>query len=462
MKRVGITIFALAVLVLLPMPVCAQKQTPPAGGPPKAFTVPAHETYNLPYGMKVTLVPYGNLPKVTLMLVVRAGTANQPKDMPGLAQLAAKLMKEGTASRSAKQVAEEAADMGGTLDVSIDADETQISSDVLSEFGPRAAGLIADVAEHPLFPDAELPRLKNDALRQLAVDESVPQNIAEERFRKILYPNHPYGVVFPTREGIDKTTVAGIRKFYADNFGAVRSHLYVAGRFDAAEMKKAIAQDFGSWAAGPALTTDVPDEKPEHVLELTDRPGAAQSTLLMGLPVPGPNSPDTIPLDVTNTLLGGSFGSRITSNIREQKGYTYSPYSYVSRRYHDAFWAEAADVTTQFTGPSLKEIFGEIERLQNEAPSQAELKGIETYLSGLFVIRNSSRGALIQQLSFVDFQGLGDDYLTNWVQNVNAVTPEQVQSMTKKYIRQNEMTIVVVGDKAKIAEQVAPYQPSGK
>jgi zinc protease len=462
MKRVGITIFALAVLVLLAMPVCAQKQMPPAGGPPKAFTVPAHETYALPNGMKVTLVPYGNLPKVTLMLVVRAGTANQPKDMPGLAQLAAKLMKEGTASRSAKEVAEEAADMGGTLDVSIDADETQMSSDVLSEFGPRAAGLIADVAGHPLFPDAELPRLKNDALRQLAVDESVPQNIAEERFRKILYPNHPYGVVFPTKEGIDKTTVAEIRKFYADNFGAVRSHLYVAGRFDAAEMKKAIAQGFGSWAAGPAPTTDMPDKKPEHVLELTDRPGAAQSTLLMGLPVPGPNSPDTIPLDVTNALLGGSFGSRITSNIREQKGYTYSPYSYVSRRYHDAFWAEAADVTTQFTGPSLKEIFGEIERLQNEAPSQAELKGIEMYLSGLFVIRNSSRGALIQQLSFVDFQGLGDDYLTNWVQNVNVVTPAQVQSIAKKYIRRNEMTIVVVGDKAKIAEQVAPYQPTGK
>ncbi|HUN61005.1 MAG TPA: pitrilysin family protein [Candidatus Sulfotelmatobacter sp.] len=462
MKRAGTVIYATAVMGLLAMPVCAQKQTPPAGGPPKAFTVPAHETYALANGMKVTLVPYGNLPKVTVTLVVRAGTANQPKDLPGLAQLAAKLMKEGTASRSAKQVAEEAADMGGTLEVSIDADETQISSDVLSEFGPRAAGLIADVAEHPRFPEAELPRLKNDAQRQVTVDQSIPQNIAEERFRKILYPNHPYGVVFPTKEGIDKTTVAGIRKFYGDNFGAARAHLYVAGRFDVAEMKKAIAEGFGSWAAGPAPTMDVPEEKPEHVLELTDRPGAAQSTLLLGLPVPGPNSPDTIPLDVTNALLGGSFGSRITSNIREQKGYTYSPYSYISTRYHDAFWAEAADVTTQFTGPSLKEIFAEIARLQNEAPGEGELKGIETYLSGLFVIRNSSRGALIQQLSFVDAQGLGDDYLKNWVQNVNAVTPDQVQSMTKKYIRPNEMTIVVVGDKAKIAEQIAPYQPAGK
>jgi predicted Zn-dependent peptidase len=134
----------------------------------------------------------------------------------------------------------------------------------------------------------------------------------------------------------------------------------------------------------------------------------------------------------------------------------------VSTRYHDAYWAEAADVTTQFTGASLKEILGEITRLQNEAPGETELKGVETYLSGLFVIRNSSRGALIQQLNFVDLQGLSDEYLKNWVQNVNSVTPEQVQGMTKKYIRPNDMAIVVVGDKAKITEQIVPFQPTGK
>jgi predicted Zn-dependent peptidase len=453
------TVNLFVLVALTATPALAQKQTPPVGGPSKPYAVPAHQSYTLPNGMKVTLVPYGNLPKVMLALMVRAGMVNEPKDTAGMATLATKLMKEGTTSRTAKQVADDAAEMGGTIEVSIEADQTGISSDVLSEFGPRAAELIADVAEHPRFPESELPRLKNDALRQLAVDESVPQNIAEERFRKILYPDHPYGVVFPTKEGIGKTSVADIRKFYDDNFGAARAHLYVAGRFDAAEIKKAIAQSFGIWASGTAPSTNVPDTKPRHVLDLTDRPGAAQSTLLVGLPVPGPNSPDTIPLEVTNALLGGSFGSRITSNIREQKGYTYSPFSEVSTRYHDAYWAEAADVTTQFTGPSLKEIVGEITRLQDEAPGEAELRGIQTYLSGLFVIRNSSRRALIGQLSFVDLQGLGDDYLANWVQRVNAVTPEQVQSTTKKYIRPNDMTVVVVGDKARIAEQIAPFQP---
>jgi zinc protease len=455
----GKFVFALAALFLAAIPALAQKQTPPAGGPPKPFTVPAHETYALPNGMKVTLVPYGNLPKVTVELVVLTGTANQPADMPGLASLTCNLMKEGTTSRSAKQLADEAADMGGEVDITVDANTTDITTDVLSEFAARAGGLVADVAEHPLFPESELPRLKNDALRQVAVDNSVPQNIALERFRKILYGDQPYGTVFPTREGIEKINIDAVRKFYADNFGAARAHLYVAGRFDVAEMKKAIDAGFAAWTSGPAPSENVPSVKPRQILDLTDRPGAAQSTLYVGLPVPGPQNPDRIRMIVMNALLGGAFDSRITANIREQKGYTYSPYSELSQRYHDAYWVETADVTTQFTGPSLKEIFGEINRLRQAAPGEAELKGIETYLSGVFVIENSSRSALIAQLSNVDLQGLGDDYLQNYVQNVNAVTPEDVQRMTQEYIKPDEMTIVVVGDKAKISDQLLAFKP---
>jgi len=450
--------FAAAMIALCTLPLAAQeKQTPPAGGPPKPFNVPAHESYVLANGMKVTLVPYGNLPKVTLSLVVRSGNLNDPSNLPGLADMAGKLMKEGTTTKSSKQIAEEAAGMGGAVNITVGPDESDVTTDVLSEFGPKAAALLADVAQHPLFPDSELPRLKNDAQRQLSISKSVPQSMALEKFRKILYGDHPYGTVFPTQESIEKTTVADIKKFYEGNFGATRAHLYVAGRFDTAEVKKAIATSFGGWSKGPAAVTNVPKVKPQHVLELTDRPGAAQSTLLVGMPVPDATSPDAIPLGVTNALLGGSFGSRITSNIREQKSYTYSPSSQISRRYHDAYWAESADVTTQYTGASLKEIFAEVDKLAKEPPADGELKGIQSYLSGLFVIQNSSRGALINQLRFVDFQGLGEDYLKTYVQKVNAVMPTDVSKMTAEYIKADQMTIVVVGDKAKVAEQLAPY-----
>ena len=448
----------LASVVFCALPAAAQqKQVPPAGGPPKPFNVPAHETYALPNGMKVTLVPYGNLPKVTLSLVVRTGNLNEPVDMPGLADIAGNLMKEGTTSKSSEQVAQDAAGMGGAIGISVGPDESDVAIDVLSEFGPKAAALVADVAEHPLFPESELPRLKNDALRQLTISKSVPQSIALEKFRKILYGDHPYGTVFPTEESIQKTDVAAIKKYYEGNFGAARSHLYVAGRFDTAEMKKAVAASFGGWAKGPEAVNNVPKVSPKHVLDLTDRPGAPQSTLLVGMPVPNATSPDWVPLIVTNALLGGSFGSRITSNIREQKGYTYSPRSEISQRYHDAYWDEAADVTTQYTGASLKEIFAEIDRLSKQAPGDTELKGIESYLSGLFVIQNSSRGALIAQLRYVDLQGLGEDYLKTYVQKVNAVTPDEVAKMTREHIQPDQMTIVVIGDKSTVTEQLVPY-----
>ncbi len=435
----------------------AQKQAPPAGAPAKPFTVPAHETYTLPNGMRVTLVPYGNLPKVTLSLVVRAGRRNQPAEKLGVAGLTGDLLKEGTTTRTAKQVAEEAAQMGGSVDIGIGEDESTISSDVLSEFGPDAARLLADVAHHPRLPESEVARLKSNMQRQVAIARTLPQQIALERFRKALYPDHAYGRTLPTPESIQGLTIDDAKKFYAENIGAARAHLYVAGRFDAAAIKKAVAASFGDWERGLAPVVDAPKPKARRLLDVTDKPGAAQSTIYVGLPVPNSASPDAVALVVTNSLLGGSFGSRITSNIRERKGYTYSPNSQISTRIQDAYWVEVADVTTAVTGPALKEIFGEIERLQKEAPSAEELAGIQRYLSGIFVIQNSSRQALIGQLRFVDLQGLGEEYLKTYVQKVNAVTPADVQRITGQYIKPEQMTIVVVGDKSKITDQLAPF-----
>jgi zinc protease len=459
--RIQKSLLVLAASIFVAAPSFAQKQTPPAGGPPKPFTVPAHETYSLPNGMKVTLVPYGTLPKVTASLVVRAGSVNQAPEQYSVASILGNLLKEGTSTRGAKQLAEEFAQMGGDLNVGIGEDESAFTTDVLSEFGPNAVRLLADVSQHPLLPESELARLKNDALRQVTVARSIPQQIAQERFRKILYPDHPYGRVLPAPEDIQKQTIENAKAFYQGNFVAARAHLYVAGRFDGAAVKKAIAESFSGWAKGTPATSMVPKPQPKRMLDVTDRPGAAQSTIFVGLPVPGADSPDNIPLSVANTLLGGSFGSRITSNIREQKGYTYSPNSQISRRVHDGYWVETADVTTAVTGPSLKEIFGEVARLQKEAPSAEELKGVQSYLSGIFVIQNSTRGALIGQLRYVDLQGLGEDYLKTYVQKVNAVTPADVQRMTAQYIKPEQMTIVVVGDKVKISEQLAPYATTG-
>jgi len=446
-----------AVVLVVLTPAFAQKQTPPEGTAPKPFTVPKSETYALANGMKVTLVPYGIIPKAAVSVMIEAGSVNEGKGHGGVAGITGELLKEGTAQWTSQQLGEETARMGSSLGVSVNADRTDVEMDVLQEFAPDAVKVLADVLEHPRLPESELARLRNDSLRQIALQLSQPQTIAAARFRKLLYGEHPYGTIVPAEEDIKKITIQDVKDFYAGNFGAQRGHLYIAGKFDSAAVKKAIEASFGAWPKGPARVEMTPKPVAHKVLDVTDRPGAPQSTLIVGLPVVGPTSPDAIPLIVTNALLGGSFNSRITANIREQKGYTYSPSSEISRRYHDAYWAQHADVTTKFTGPSLKEIFAEIERLQKDPPTAAELKGIQSYLSGLFVIQNSNRTAVIGQLQNVDFQGLGSDYLKTYVQKVNAVTPADVQRLTAQYLKPELMTTVVVGDKSKIDEQLKPF-----
>lgn len=438
-----------------------KKQSPPPGSAPKPFKVPQAEKFSLPNGLQVTLVPYGAVPKVQITLSVRAGNLNETQNQIWLADLTTTLMKEGTTSRSAQQVAQEAASMGGSVDVSVGADITHVSGDVLSEYGPKMVALLADVAMHPLLPGSELDRLKKDQLRSLSIQKSQPQPIALEQFRKALYPNHPYGRVFPTEQMIQGYTIEDVQKFYKDNFGAARTHVYVAGKFGPAAMKKAITDAFSSWQHGPDPLIDIPKPVTKHDLALIDRPGAVQSTLYIGLPTIDPSNQEYVPLQVMNAILGGSFGSRITSNIREQKGYTYSPNSQLSTRYRDAYWLEAADVTAQHTGDSIKEILYEIDRLQKEAPGDAELTGIKNYLAGVFVLRNSSRAGLIGQLEFVDLHKLGDDYLNTYVQKIYGVTPQLVEQAAQKYIDAQKLMMVVVGDKQKVAEQVAPYQGTG-
>lgn len=461
MKKHLMIVFVLVVgLTLGPATLLAQeqqKQKPPEGSAPKAFTLPPKQTFTLKNGMRVTLVPYGTIPKVTVSAVVRAGNLNEGAEQIWLANITGNMLKEGTSTRSGEQLAQEAARMGGQLNVGVGADQTTLNGDVLSEFGPELVTLIADVLQRPLLPSSELARMKNDRLRQLTISRTQPGPIANERFRQLLYPNHPYGRVFPSEEMVNRYTIEDVQKFYKDNFGAARTNLYVAGRFDAAAMKKAITQAFDGWTSGGAVAENIPKPVSARTINLIDRPGAAQSTIYLGLPVVYPGNADYVPLQVTNALLGGSFASRITSNIREAKGYTYSPNSSLSTRFRDAYWVQVADVTTAVTGPSLKEIFFEIERLQKEPPTEEELQGIKNYLAGIFVLQNSSRQGVINQLAFVDLHGLDDKYLTTYVQKVFAITPKDIQRIAQTYLLGDKMTLVVVGDKSKVAEQLTPY-----
>ncbi|MGH9161140.1 MAG: M16 family metallopeptidase, partial [Vicinamibacteraceae bacterium] len=360
------TVATALVSLLAVAAVSTQKQAPPSGGEPKAFKLPAKKSFQLDNGLGATLVPYGTLPKVTVSVIVRAGNLNEGAKETWLADLTADLMKEGTATRGAEALASDVAAMGGELAISTGLDETTVASDALSEHAGDLVRLLADVVRHPALPASELGRLQKDMVRNLSIARSQAQPLAEERFMALLYPNHPYGRVFPTEEMIGSYDIERLKAFYQTNFGAQRTHVYVAGMFDEAVVEQAVREAFGDWGRGREPLIEPPKPETKRVVHLIDRPGAPQSTLRIGLPVVDPSHDDYIALQVTNALLGGSFGSRITSNIREDKGYTYSPFSTVGVRYRTAHWVESADVTTADTGAAMREIFTEIERLQKE------------------------------------------------------------------------------------------------
>jgi zinc protease len=434
------------------------REQPPPLGTPKPFTLPPKHELTLANGMRVTLVPFGTIPKVSVYCAVRTGHIDEGSNEVALSDVTAEMMREGTTTRTGSRIAEDVAGMGGELTVSVGDDQTNVGGAVLSERGPEMVALVADVLRNPRFPESELARVLATKAREVAISRSEPQSIAREAFVHTLYGDHPYGRLFPTDAMLHGYTIEAVKKFYAQNFGAARAHLYVVGVYDAAEIEKAVRKGFDGWTAGNAPTVNPPRPHAAHSVTLLDRPAAVQSTIMLGLPVPDPTAKEYTALEVTDALLGGTFGSRITTNIRERKGYTYSPYSYIATHFHDAYWVQQADVTTKFTGASLKEIFGEIGRLQKQAPGQDELNGIKNNMIGLFTIRNGSRGGIVNQLEEADLQGLGDDYLSGYVERVLAVQPSDVQHITSTYLTPSRMTLVVVGDKATVEEQLGPYE----
>ena len=449
----------LVVMIAAAASVAAQQfpSEPPAPGQPRDFRVPEAKRFTLDNGLEVAMVQWGAMPKVRVTLSLRTGNAFEGAKEVWLADLTGNLMREGTTTRTATEISKEAARMGGSLDISIGGDTTTIGGDVLSEYGASYATLVADVVRNPKFPSAELDRLKADMMRNLAVSLSQPQQLALQKFRAVLYGDHPYGRVFPTDEMIKSYTLDQIKQFYASTYGSGRSRLYVVGNFDPAAMESSIRKGFEGWTKGTPAAPERPKPASQRSVYLIDRPGAPQSTIVLGVPTIDPSNEDFVTLTVMDALLGGAFASRITRNIREDKGYTYSPYSELSTRYRDTYWAENADVTTAHTGASLKEIFAEIDRLQAQPPDEKELAGIKNYLAGTYVLQNSSRGGITAQLQYVDLHGLPADYLNTYVKRVYAVSPQQLTEMAKKYLKDDQATIVIVGDRKAIEEQVKGF-----
>lgn len=440
-----------AALALTAAAPAIAKEAPPAPAAPKPFALPPLTEFTLANGMKVTMAQHGNVPKVTIVASVRTGNIDDGQNV-WLADLTGALMQKGAGGRDASQLAEAAAGMGGSLALSTGLDSSSAMIDVLGESTPDAVALVADLLQRPDFKAEELEKVRADMLRNLMVAKSTPGSIASEAFSAALYPEHPYGRTFPTPQQLSGYTLEQIKAFHAANFGAARTHLYIVGRFDPATVRAAVEKAFGGWAAGAAPTALPVPAEPAPKVVLIDRPGAPQSTVWIGKRVAKPGY--DMDFRATNTLLGGYFSSRITRNIREDKGYTYSPSASLSQRVQGAFWVEDADITAESTGPAITEIYKEIRRMQDTLPTDAEVQGIRNYMNGTFVLGLSSRDGLAGSLANLDVQGLGVDYLNGYVGRASALKAADFQTAAKRELPVDKLSVVIVGPLESVRPQL--------
>lgn len=428
------------------------KELPPEGGAPKAFDAPKMITYRLANGVGVTLVPHGRVPKVTVRVVVRAGN-HDDGDHPLIANLAAAMMREGADGHDASAIARKAAAMGGELGVEVDRNETTVTMNVLSESAPLAVSLLADVVQRPNLAQSSFDRVKQNELRLLSLSAARPRKIAEDAFLRTIYPDHPYSrAVLPDPAALEKLTLADVRDFHAASFVGQNTHIYVVGQFSAADIRRAIAGKFERWVRGTAKPSRPPALPAAPAIILVDRPGAVQSNIRLGKRVP-PIGPG-VDLDTANMLLGGYFSSRIVLNIREDKGYAYTPNSRLVADRGAAYWVQNADVTSAVTGPALTEIIAEVRRLSEAPPSPGELRAVKNYMIGSFVLQAASPQGLASQLAFIDLHGLGGDYLKNYVPSVEALSAKAVQAATLQNLPVDDMSFTVVGDLSAIRAQL--------
>jgi zinc protease len=419
--------------------------------PPKSFKLAAVKTYKLDNGLKVQFVEDHRYPYVTVFLGMKTGTTENSTEKP-VAELAASMLEEGTKSKKSKEIAEEIDFIGGSLSATADYDFTIMNGSSLSNYTDKLFSLMADVFLHPSFPEDELKVAKSNWIQSLTIRRSDSNYLLDERFRKVVFGNHPYGALAPKPDVINSITQTDLKKFHEANYLPNDSLLIVLGDFDDKKMEELVKSSFGSWSQGERKTKELPvmPQQKDRRVYLVDRPDSTQSAVVLGNLGIKKKDPDYFAVKVMNQILGGSANSRLFLNIREQKGYTYGAYSSISARvYPDAFTA-GASVRTEVTEPAIKEFLFELERIANSSVTKEELDDAKKYLTGQFQLGLETQSGLAQRLLEVGLYGMDDKYLESYTDKYMAVSVEDVQRVAKKVIQSKDLVIAVVGDAKKI------------
>jgi len=423
---------------------------PPQPGPPAALKLPAIHKQKLSNGLAVWMVEDHKVPVAQVNLVVFSGTANDPPGKYGVASFTAAMLEEGAGSRSALEIADAVDYLGADLNTTTTPDLSAVRLHVPVARLAAALPIMADVALKPTFPREELDRQRQQRLTSLLQGRDDPPTIATVAFSRVLYgKGHRYGTPqMGTAETIKTFTSDDLRGFYTSTFRPDNATLLAVGDFDAAAFVPLVEKEFGSWkAAGNGAAEKLPVAEPPSGVQvfLVDKPGAPQSQIRIGsIGVPR-STPDYFPITVMNTILGGSFTSRLNNNLREVHGYAYGAGSGFDMRGGAGPFAASAGVQTDKTTEALKEFFNELNGILKPVPAD-ELARAKNYVSLRYPSSFETTGDISRRLEDALVYHLPDDYFSKYVQNIQAVTAADVQRVAQKYIQPGRVIVVVVGD----------------
>jgi zinc protease len=429
----------------------------PKGGVLKPFTLPKGEQFKLANGLTVIHNYNPSLPLVAAELVVKSGSEANPDGKSGLANFTAQMLEEGTATRSAPQIADEVAQLGAFLGTSSSADASSAEVLSLKANFSQVLDLLADVVQHPAFPAAEVERQRASRIGDLSQQRENPQAVASKAMVASLYGSkHPYGYgELGTESAIKSVARDDLQTFWQQHYVPNNAALIVSGDIKHNELKALAEAKFGAWKAAP-----VPASKGGQIettkarLVLVDKPGAPQTAVRVAAVGPDRKTPDFEALQVMNAALGGLFTSRINTNLREEKGYSYGVNSRFQYRRMPGPFSIGGGVRTDVTGPAVSEIFKEVRNMLAKPMEGTELSNARNSqvlsLPGQF----ESNKSISASLANVYVYDLGADYYSNLPKRFATVTGAQAQAAAKKYLTPENLVVIGVGDKAKILPQL--------
>ena len=460
MIRLNISTVVASLVLAAVFAGAASAQERPAVGPERPFQLAPRVEKTLPNGLRVIITRQTAIPKVSITLTVLSGYSSDPANLIGLASLTADLIQEGTKTKSSRQIRRDVFGMGGSLSAAASQDYSSISVRGLSEFSTRLIDLVADVAMNPTIPEDEVAILTQQHLQTVSQQKASPQFLANQTFRKALFGEHPYARTSENEASLQTMDRAKLVAFHRDHYRPNNAFLLIVGAIDPDATFATVEKAFGGWLRGEVAspTYAAPPVLAGRHVYFVQRPNSIQSSISVGNIVVKRSDPRWYELTLANTVYGGAFNSRIVRNIREEKGYTYSPQSALTGFGNAGFYRFAADVRNEVTGPTLVEVFKEIDKMRADGSDGTELQGAKAYLRGIFPIQTATQTGLSATLNSVYVFGLPKDYPETFRAKIAAVTPEQVKSASATLFGSDNSVIAIVGDWARVKDQLAAYK----